>query len=182
MAFEVDNWMLIRLFGFLAFFLFTLSVFFGMASQLRICKKKIGLFMSIHLSAAWAGIFTLLVHMLLLLRDTFIPYTIGELIIPFQSSHEPIATALGIFAFYFLLIVMITSDFWMKRLGRKMWKKIHFLVFPSWLLMLIHSVWMGTDTSEPWAVAIYSSALALFVGFIFLRKMDQNALNRRKKH
>jgi DMSO/TMAO reductase YedYZ heme-binding membrane subunit len=53
----------------------------------------------------------------------------------------------GAAAFYALLIVILTSLFRL-RMARPLWRKLHYLVFPAFLLMFIHSVFMDPALSN----------------------------------
>lgn len=151
---EVFNtWVLIRLSGLLAYLFFTLSVSFGMLGQFPSLKAKKALLFQIHLSSAWAGLMTVLVHMLLLLIDSYQPYKLGEILIPFAASYSTILSGIGTIAFLLSLSVIFTSDTMVRVLGRTLWKKIHLLVFPAWLGMVIHGLFLGTDSAN---VAVYS--------------------------
>lgn len=150
-----STWNMIRLSGFLALFFITFAAGFGMLSKLSWLKKKKALTHFIHLSSAWGSVITLVFHLSLLLFDTFQPFTLKELLIPFSAEYAPIAAGLGTVAFYFIIIVYLTSDFGMKKLKRKTWKSIHWLAIPAWILAIVHGTVIGTDTSSLWAISYY---------------------------
>ena len=87
--------------------------------------------------------------------DTYQPFTIKELLVPFSSDYAPFAAGLGTVAFYFIIVVYLTSDFGMKKLKRKTWKSIHWLAIPTWIFSLAHGVMIGTDTSTLWGISYY---------------------------
>lgn len=156
-----NSWHIIRWMGFMAFFFFTMSLAYGMLGRFKKFKKKKALFNWIHISSSWAGVLTVLVHMLTLLINHYQPYKVVEIFIPFASHYMRVASALGIIAFFLVLLVVFTSDVLMSKLKRTTWKTIHVLVFPSWLFMLAHSIWMGTDTRTWWGLAVYLGATAI---------------------
>ncbi|MDA7494458.1 ferric reductase-like transmembrane domain-containing protein [bacterium] len=62
--------------------------------------------------------------------------------VPFQP--------LGLLALIVLLIMAATShDYWLNALGARIWKGLHMLVYPAWLLVIAHVAFgaMQTDTS-----------------------------------
>ncbi|GIN93890.1 ferric reductase-like transmembrane domain-containing protein [Siminovitchia terrae] len=178
--FEVFNtWVLIRLFGLLSYLFFTLSVSFGMLGQFRSLKAKKALLFQIHLSSAWAGMMTVLVHVLLLLIDSYQPYELDELLIPFSASYSPILSGIGTIAFLMSLSVIFTSDTMVKVLGRPLWKKIHILVFPAWLGMVIHGLFLGTDSSN---IAVYwFYIISIFIVLVILLSTMMQQKKKRKE-
>ncbi|MBD8007526.1 ferric reductase-like transmembrane domain-containing protein [Bacillus norwichensis] len=172
--FEVFNtWVLIRLFGLLSYLFFTLSVSFGMLGQFRSLKAKKTLLFQLHLSSAWAGMMAVLVHMLMLLIDSYQPYELIELLIPFTASYSPILSGVGTIAFLLTLSVIFTSDTMVKLLGRPLWKKIHILVFPAWLGMVIHGLFLGTDSSNSAVYWFYISSIFIVVVILLSAMMQQ---------
>jgi DMSO/TMAO reductase YedYZ heme-binding membrane subunit len=52
---------------------------------------------------------------------------------------QPTINTLGAVALYGLLIVIVTSLFRL-RMARPLWKNLHFIVFPAFVFMFIHSI------------------------------------------
>lgn len=169
----VNTWVLIRLFGLLAYLFFTLSVIFGMLGQFAFFKHKKAILFQVHLSSAWAGLVTVLVHMLLLLIDSYQPYGLGEILIPFAASYSPILSGIGTIAFLLFLIVIFTSDVMMKVLGRPLWKKIHTLVFPSWLGMVVHGLFLGTDSANIGVYSFYMASIIIVMAVLLLALLNE---------
>ncbi|MDQ0157608.1 ferric reductase-like transmembrane domain-containing protein [Robertmurraya andreesenii] len=168
----ISNWVLIRLSGFLAYFLFTFSISAGLLSRLAVFQKKRPLMNELHQTSGWAGVLTVIFHMILLWRDRFVTYTLGEIFIPFFSDHAPLASGIGTICFYLFLIVFVTSDFLMKRLGKNLWRKIHLLVIPAWIFMVLHGFLIGTDSNLPWAAFLYGGGVFLVVTIMSLRYLE----------
>lgn len=151
-----------------------------MLGQFPSLKMKKALFHHLHLTSSWGGLFTILAHMILLLGDSYQPYTIKEIILPFSSSYEPIESGIGTIAFILILLVMILSDLWRKGLKGPLWRKIHFLVFPAWVGMLVHGILIGTDSSNPLIIAFYGGALAV-VSSLFILKIIETSTSAKKQ-
>lgn len=178
---QLDTWTITRLFGFLSLFFFTLSLAFGMTARMQSFKRHKGLSIAIHMSSAWAGLFSVLIHMLILLLDTYKPFSLLAIFVPFQSSDNIVATTLGVFSFYFFLLVIMSSDLLIKRLKRMVWKKIHYLVFPAWLGIFMHGLLLGTDTGEPFATAIYAAALTSLLLLACFKLVERSSPSIKKK-
>ena len=156
MSFDLlSNWNLIRTSGFLSYFLFTFSIAAGLMSRLFIFQKQKQLMLELHKISGWTGMLTVVFHATLLLVDPYVPYQIWGILIPFSSEYAPVFSALGTISFYLFLLTLATSDFFIKTLGRTLWKKIHFLVIPAWILMVLHGILIGTDSAQTWAAFIY---------------------------
>lgn len=176
-----SNWNLVRVSGFLAYFLLTLSIIAGILQKYPSLKKQKPLMMELHKTSGWIGVLTVIFHSTLLLFNHYVPYEIEDLFIPFEADHEPLLSAFGTISFYLFLIVMATSDFFMKKLGFKVWKKLHWLVIPAWILTVLHSFFIGTDSNEPWAIFIYFlGVISVGISLIF-RSLGQIETTKSKK-
>jgi methionine sulfoxide reductase heme-binding subunit len=175
-----STWNIIRLSGFLALFFITFSIGFGMMSKLSWLKKKKALSHFIHLSSAWGSVLSLVFHLSLLLVDTYQPLSIKELLVPFKANYSPVAAGLGTLAFYFIIIIYLSSKFGMKKLKRDTWKKIHFLFIPAWIFALIHGVMIGTDTATLWGIVFYLVCFFTIVLLALLRTTQKPVVKSNK--
>lgn len=165
-------WSLIRASGFLAYFFMTLALAFGLLNSLSIMKKKKAVLLIYHQTSGWFGLLTIVFHMTLIWKDTYVPYSLTELFIPFSAKNEPVFSALGTLSFYLFLLVIGTSDFFIKKLGRERWKKVHMAVIPAWIMMVVHGLAIGTDSLKPWALFIYAGGITLILVLVLLRFME----------
>lgn len=95
-------------------------------------------------------------HILGLLFDHFLPFTIGQVLVPWLSHYRPVTlwghhfgslwVALGIFAFYLTVIVVISSLLWIDKKPHT-WKWLHILSYVLISLVFIHALYIGTDTA-----------------------------------
>lgn len=175
-----STWEWIRLFGFLAYFYFTMSIVFGLLRKSPNVKSHKNLFYQLHQNAGWLGLISLVVHMVVLLIDNYKPYQLIEIIIPFSAAYEPIASGLGTVAFYSFLIVLMTSDLWIKTMNRAVWKNVHLLVLPAWVLSLIHGIIIGSDTGNLFVRIFYAGTAGLILAMSVLRKMGPEKLPKDK--
>lgn len=167
--------------GFLAYFLFTISISAGLISRLSIVQKQKKIFIELHTNSGWFGLLTTIFHMMILSVDNYAPYKLKEIFIPFLAQNSPMSSAFGTISFYFFLIVIASTDFFRKRLGYHIWKKLHLIVIPGWLLMVIHGILIGTDSDLPWATSLYSGGIVLVIISILFRYMDGKITNRKKQ-
>jgi hypothetical protein len=105
--------------------------------------------------------FSVAVHLISLLVDNFLKFTILDILVPFVSPYKPLFLSLGIIGFYLFLAVIITSIFTMTKFY-KTWRLLHYLPYPLFIILFIHGYFIGTDTS-----LILVKSMYLVTGLIF---------------
>lgn len=89
---------------------------------------------------AWALI---AVHTLLIPLDPSSKFRWADLFVPGLAPHQPLAVTGGIIALYALIVVIITTQKYIKRkLGYRLWKNIHLISYGTALLFVVHGVAM----------------------------------------
>lgn len=139
-----------------------LCLFLIMISGIMIKTKTIYDFMSP--SSAWTihqyiGItlaVAIFAHIFPLLFDSFLNISIKELFIPFISNFEPVFVGFGIIALYLFAAVMASSLFY-KIKAPKLWRLLHYLAYPTFILVFIHGAVIGSDTATPLMQVVYWS-------------------------
>ena len=169
----LSTWEWIRLLGFLSYFYFTVSIIFGLIRKTPSIKANKNLYFQIHHISGWLGLFAVLLHMILLIIDKFEPYRISEILIPFGADYKPNLSALGTIAFYLFLIVFFTSDFLIKKMGFSIWKKVHLLVLPAWIISLIHGIFIGTDSKNILVLLFYGGTVILVAIMLLIRIISE---------
>jgi methionine sulfoxide reductase heme-binding subunit len=109
-----------------------------------------------------AGLF-IVVHVGSIALDTFVPFSLTQLVVPFTSSYRPLATGLGIVALELLLAVAMTNLL-RKRLPYRLWRRAHYATLAVWLLATVHGILAGTDRDQAWLIALYAVTVALVTG------------------
>jgi DMSO/TMAO reductase YedYZ heme-binding membrane subunit len=67
---------------------------------------------------------------------------------------------------YALVVVMVSS--WLRgHLSTRLWRNLHLLAVPTFVLALLHGVFGGTDAERPWMMALYVGS-AIIVTFLLL--------------
>jgi DMSO/TMAO reductase YedYZ heme-binding membrane subunit len=65
-------------------------------------------------------------------------------------------------------MVVVTVSSWVRKfLPTRLWRDIHLLAIPAFILALLHGVFSGTDTDRPAMLALYVAS-GLFVLFLVL--------------
>ena len=87
--------------------------------------------------------------------DSYVGFGLADLLVPFASHWKPMAVAWGVTGLYLLLAVEVSS-LARKRLPNRIWRRLHFLAFPLYVVATLHMLTAGTDAaprpsrSWPW--------------------------------
>ena len=84
------------------------------------------------------------VHVLAIAADSFLPFSLIQLLVPFTSSYRPLWTGLGIAAAELLVALAITNHY-RRRLPYRFWRLAHYLNFAVWTFASLHGLMAGTD-------------------------------------
>jgi len=164
------EWMAIRGSGIIAFLLLAGSTIWGLLISTKVLGRAVK-----AKGVAWfhesLGIGSLVatgVHMYFLFNHDFIDFGYRALFLPGASSWRPLAVALGVVAFYTMLL--ITVSFYVKKwIGQEAWRAIHMMSFGTFVGAGLHGAFSGTDTSHPIVLGMYVGSLAIVVLLLAIR-------------
>lgn len=106
-------------------------------------------------------------HLTMLMLDRFLVFKPLEVFVPFVSNYKPLLVALGIGGFYWLVLLLMTSLWQIKRWPH-WWRTVHALSFVMFTEIFLHGILIGTDRHEPWMRIIYwSTASIVFLTAIY---------------
>lgn len=169
------EWILIRGSGIVAFGLLATATIWGLllsTKLLGISVKPKGL-TQFHESLGLGALVATVVHMVALGVDDYVEFGIRELLVPGASVWRPLATSLGVMAFYATVIVSLS--FYAKRwIGQNRWRAIHYLSFGTFLASLLHGILAGSDRTHPLVMGIYVTSLALVIGLLVYRYLGND--------
>jgi methionine sulfoxide reductase heme-binding subunit len=111
------------------------------------------------------------IHVLAIAADSFLPFSLTQLLVPFTSRYRPLWTGLGIAAAEILLALAITNHY-RRRLPYAVWRKAHYLNFAVWALASLHGLMAGTDRGATWLAILYGVCVAIVVMLLFWRFGD----------
>jgi predicted ferric reductase len=93
-------------------------------------------------------------HAFILLGDRYIDFSAADLLIPFKSPYEPAWVGLGILSFY-LTGMLVVSFYLKKRIGHRVWRRLHYASFLSWVMATFHGLMSGSDSGTWLMLAVY---------------------------
>ena len=108
------------------------------------------------------------VHVLAIAADSFLPFSLTQLLVPFTSNYRPLWTGLGIAAAELLVALAITNHY-RRRLPYSFWRKAHYLNFAVWGFASLHGLFAGTDRGAAWLAILYGISVATVLMLLLWR-------------
>jgi len=103
-------WYVTRAAGLTGYFLIWLSMVWGFAIPSKIFQPILeGIFTyDFHEHLSLLGLGFVILHVVVLMFDKYLPYNIIQILIPFTGTYRPLWVGIGIISFYLLLLVTFT--------------------------------------------------------------------------
>jgi predicted ferric reductase len=164
-------WDLTRVAGLIAYGLIWWSVVFGLLITNRMATLWPGgpAAVDLHQFTSLLGLAFSLFHAILLLADSYVPYTLLQIALPFTSEYRPVWVGLGQIAIY-LLIPVILSFYLRRGLGPTAWRLIHSGSFFAFAFITAHGLLAGSDTTNL-AILSFYALTGLSVCFLMIYRM-----------
>jgi sulfoxide reductase heme-binding subunit YedZ len=166
-------WLAGRSAGVVALLLLTASVIVGLAMAARVLPprwRREGVHVHQHLSLLALG--AIGAHGILLAADPWLKAGVTGITVPFALAYRPLWTGVGIIGGY-LAAMFVLSFYVRRRIGGRLWRRLHRFTVIAYVLSLAHSLGAGTDASIPLVrYAMLASALPV-VGLLALRVASQ---------
>lgn len=156
-------WLIARAAGLTAYAVLTMSVLAGLVLKSRpFSRLKAVHVTEVHRTLALTGLGALALHATALVLDTTVKVSLAGLVVPGLVGYRPAAVAAGVIAGW--LFVLITGSFWLrKRIGARVWRRLHWFTYALFGLATIHGITAGTDTTQPWIRNLYLGAVGSVV-------------------
>ena len=139
-------WYVARAGGLVAWALAASAVVWGLALSTRVLGRKprpAWLFDLHRFLGGLALVFTG-VHVLAVLADSYVSFSLVNILVPFTGTWHPLAVAWGIVGFYLLLAVELTS-LARRRVPLRLWRRVHYASFVLFASTTVHALTTGTD-------------------------------------
>ena len=151
------QWYVIRAAGILSAGLLVLLMLSGIGQVTGLTYKFIEPVKAwaLHKAMAIALCICLFIHILFLLVDKFVPFSIPQVLIPFLSHVNNgsslfgwalggLAVSFGILAMYGVVIIVLSSLGWIDT-HQKTWRWLHYTGYVVMGLVFLHVLYVGTD-------------------------------------
>ena len=77
---------------------------------------------------------------------------------PGISPYRPLAVSFGVLACELAALVAVSFSV-RRRIGFRVWRRLHWATYLLFVLATAHGVAAGTDSSRPWALGLYLGAV-----------------------
>jgi methionine sulfoxide reductase heme-binding subunit len=153
-------WLASRAAGIVAMLLVSFSVGLGLANAARLIppkgRRKL---LAVHEQTALAALISIAAHGLLLLPDHWLHPGLAGIAIPGVIAYRPLAVAAGIVAGY--LAAMLGLSFYVRRrIGPRLWRKLHMGTIGVYVLAVVHTLTAGTDAGTVWLSGLLGATFA----------------------
>ncbi len=159
-------WYMARSAGIVAYLLLWGSVAAGIAISNRLLNglvKPAAVF-EVHKTLSILALIVGMFHGFILLGDTYMNFSVLDLLIPFRSPYQPFWVGLGILGLY-LTAILVGSFYVKKHIGQRAWRLLHYTSFGVWIMTSLHGIAAGTDTQSVLMKMLYAVAI-VSVGYL----------------
>lgn len=164
------TWYLARATGITLYLLFWGMVVAGLLLTTRAFGRLVSraILFSVHIYLGRLAYAFLAAHLLSLVIDQHLPFSIEQLLVPFASPALEPWTGFGVVAMY--LFIVVTASASMRRyVPYSVWRFLHVLSFPMYALSLLHGVGSGSSSNFPLMQAFYLLTAAAVVVLCLVR-------------
>ncbi len=123
-----------------------------------VIHRNIGIIMSI----------SIIIHFVSLMFDEYIKFTVLNVLSPFAPKVGGIYLSIGIISFYIIIAAIVTSFFYQQKYPR-LWQVVHYLPYPTFILIFLHGIMMGSDSNTLIMQTVYWSTGISFVLLLVYR-------------
>jgi sulfoxide reductase heme-binding subunit YedZ len=144
-------WLVSRAAGIVALGLISIAVLIGLTMATKILRRP-GLgrkLARLHEHVALVALGAIAVHGVSLLGDRWLHAGVRALIVPFAIRYRPLFVGLGIIGAY-LAALLGLSYYVRRRIGTRLWRRLHRATLIVWVLGIVHTIGAGTDASTVW--------------------------------
>ena len=166
------DWYAARAAGIAAYLVLTIVVSLGisMAGKARSGKWPKFAIEDVHRFGGLLVGFFVGLHVLTIAIDSYLPFSLLQVLVPLTSRYRPLWTGLGIAAAELLIALALTNHY-RRRLPYRFWRRAHYLNFAVWTGATLHGLGSGTDRSAPWMLLLYSASTATVCGLVLWRTL-----------
>jgi methionine sulfoxide reductase heme-binding subunit len=173
-------WYATRATGIVALILLTLTLVFGILTAGRVKSRSWPAFAQADLHK-WVSLLAMVflsLHVLTAILDTYVHVGWASIVVPFDSSYEPLWTGLGTVAVDLMLAVAVSSAL-RQRISARTWRGIHWLAYASWPVAMAHALGEGTDAFKVWMDVLAALCTVAVLGSVAWRISDHRTGKQR---
>jgi methionine sulfoxide reductase heme-binding subunit len=163
-------WYLMRASGAVSLILFSVVLALGIASTVRIRLRGLPHFATaaLHGSLALLSVVFLAIHVATAVGDPYAQVRLVDTAVPFLASSHRLVLGLGVLGAD-LIVALVVTSLLRHRIGLRTWRAIHLVAYLSWPLALVHTIGEGSDTGQPWLLAVLAFSILLVAASVIAR-------------
>lgn len=156
------TWYVARSSGIVAWLLLAFGLVLGLLLSSRVLGRHTSpaWLLSIHRYLGGLSVVFTFVHVAAIMLDDFVAFGWVDVLVPWASEWNPGAAAWGIIATYLAIAIELTS-FARRRLPKRLWRGVHWLSAPLFVMASVHGYQAGTDAGRAFIVAIAAVSVVL---------------------
>jgi methionine sulfoxide reductase heme-binding subunit len=157
-------WILARASGLTAYVLLTIAMLAGLVVKSRPfgARVRAAAVTDTHRFLTLLALGAIALHGFALTLDSTVRIRLPALLVPGLSPYRPTATALGVLAAELAAVIVVSFPL-RKRIGARLWRRLHWATYGVFAAATVHGLAAGTDSSRPWVFAIYLGSVAAVV-------------------
>jgi sulfoxide reductase heme-binding subunit YedZ len=165
-------WYATRASGIMALVLLTATMVLGLVTTTRVKARNWPGFVQqeLHRRISIIAVVFVAIHVLTSVLDTFVSISWLSIVVPFTSSYARLWVGVGAISLDLMLAVFVSSLL-RPYIKPGTWRALHWLAYVSWPVALAHTFGMGTDSREPWVIALGVVCAAAVAGGVLWRLM-----------
>ncbi|MFC5529051.1 ferric reductase [Cohnella yongneupensis] len=177
---DLPTWPMIRSLGIASYLMLGIGICLGILYSWpnQLPKRKLFRY-KLHTFFTVGGTAVGMLHGVITVIDTYMPFDWSEVLVPFTAKHEPLLNGLGTLTVYGLLILIFTSDI-RNKLKKKLWYAIHLFSYPIFAMAFVHGYFIGTDTSNEAIRWTYFATLIAVLGLTVARGIVRSAPDKKR--
>ena len=156
------TWYITRSSGLALYLLLWISMVFGLGVTTGLFDRFPGraIVLLIHRFSTELAYSVLALHLFALILDTYVHYTLADILVPFHADGGDLWIGMGVIAAW--ATVLIGVSFSVRAvIGQRTWVILHMGSFPLYVLALFHGIGSGTDTGTPAVFYGYLASLGV---------------------
>ena len=163
-------WYVARASGIVAWALLAGSVIWGLAMTTKTFKRRVRRpwLLDLHRFLGGLALVFTVIHVAAIVGDTYVHFGVAEVLVPLASKWHPIGVAFGIVGMYLLVAVEVTSLV-RDRIPHALWRRVHFLSFPLYVVTTVHLLTAGTERHQPIMLLAVAAATAAVIALVAVR-------------
>jgi sulfoxide reductase heme-binding subunit YedZ len=166
------TWIIARSSGLVTWALATCVVAWGLLLRTRLLGRTYEgqRILTLHRFLSVATVGFLAVHLIALILDPVVKFSVPMVLIPGLASWKTLAVSLGVIAMWLMLPVTALGG-WLMRNTKfaAVFRNMHYVAYAMWPFATAHYIMAGTDAMELWSLALLVTGTGALVFLLLSR-------------